>query len=121
MLLPSQVKKYEEQGFVIVGSPFPPEDYEHIMKLVQKNVDLTNSDGVRLSRLDPRYTVVDTSEVALRLLEYPTVLAMVSDLFRSDNYRLLLANFNNRTPGIKPMINWHTDYQEGQRPLGPRV
>jgi ectoine hydroxylase-related dioxygenase (phytanoyl-CoA dioxygenase family) len=121
MLSPSQIKQYEEQGFVIVDCPFPPSHYEHFMKLVQENVDLTNSDGVRLSNLDPRYTVVDTSKVALSLLEHPDVLAMVSDLFGSDDYRLLMANFNNRTPGIKPMINWHTDYQEGQREEGPRV
>jgi len=32
-----------------------------------------------------------------------------------------MANFNNRTPNIKPMINWHTDYQEMQKPQGPRI
>lgn len=121
MLLPSQIQQYQEQGFIIVDCPFPASNYDSIMNLVKENVDLTNSDGVRLSCLDPRYTVVDTSEVALGLLEHPSVLAMVSDLFGSDDYRLFLANFNNRTPGIKPMINWHTDYQEKHRPLGPRV
>lgn len=121
MLLPSQIQQYKEQGFLIVDCPFLTSSYEYIMNLVRENVDLTNSDGVRLSRLDPRYTVVDTSEVVLSLLEDPTLLSMVSDLFGSDDYRLLLATFNNRTPGIKPMINWHTDYQEDQRWQGPRV
>jgi hypothetical protein len=121
MLLPSQLQQYKEQGFTVVDCPFPASSYDYIMKLVKENVDFTNSDGVRLSSLDPRYTVVDTAEITLSLLEDPTVLAMVSDIYGSDDYRLLLANFNNRTPGIKPMINWHTDYQEEQRSLGPRV
>ncbi len=121
VLRPEQIQQYKEQGFLVVDCPFAREDYESILSLAHKNVDFSNADGVRLSKLDPRYTIVDSSEVMLKLLEHPYVLAIVSDLFGSDDYRIFLANFNNRTPNIKPIIHWHTDYQDTQRSIGPRV
>lgn len=113
--------EFRDKGYVVIDCPFDPARAAYVQELVRENVDMSNADGVRLSRIDPRYTVVDTQPAVLELLEHPQLLSIVSALYGSNDYRVLLANFNNRTPDVKPMINWHTDYSEEERPLGRRV
>ncbi|MGH8886714.1 MAG: phytanoyl-CoA dioxygenase family protein [Egibacteraceae bacterium] len=116
-----QLAHYREHGYVAIPCPFSGDDYEHLLRLAVENRDLSNSDGVRVSRLDPRYTVADSHERTLRLLEHPTVVAVVEQIYGSADFRVFVGSWANRTPGIKPLINWHTDYQEPQRPMGQRV
>ncbi|MQA85099.1 MAG: hypothetical protein GEV03_10860 [Streptosporangiales bacterium] len=62
MLTDEQLDHYREHGYVVIPCPFERTDYELLMQLAVENRDLSNSDGVRLSRLDPRYTVADTHD-----------------------------------------------------------
>ncbi|WP_194892062.1 phytanoyl-CoA dioxygenase family protein [Catenulispora pinisilvae] len=121
MLTDEQLKHYHEHGYVVVPCPFDDDDRDHLMGLAMNNVDLSNADGVRLSRLDPRYTVADSHARTLALLERPALVEAVTEIFGGPDFRVLMANWANRTPGIKALINWHTDYQEPQRSLGSRV
>jgi ectoine hydroxylase-related dioxygenase (phytanoyl-CoA dioxygenase family) len=121
MLTKGELAHYREHGYVVVGCPFDVEDREHLLALAKDNLDLSNADGVRVSRLDPRYTVADTHQRTLRLLEHPYVVAAVGQIFGSSEFRVFLANWANRTPDVKPQIHWHTDYQEPKRDLGLRV
>ncbi len=121
MLTTEQLDHYREHGYVVLPCPFQADDLAHMLGLATRNRDLSNADGVRLSRLDPRYTVGDTHEHTLRLLEHPSVIAVIEQIFGAPGFRIFMANWANRTPGIKALINWHTDYQESQRPLGFRV
>lgn len=121
MLTEGELAHYRERGYVVIDCPFSVEDREHLLTLAKDNLDLSNADGVRVSRLDPRYTVADTHERTLQLLEEPGVLEAVEQIVGSSGFRVFLPNWANRTPGIKPLIHWHTDYQEFERDLGPRV
>lgn len=121
MLTDEQLGHYHEHGYVVVPCPFEIDDFEHLKGLAVDNLDLSNADGVRLSRLDPRYTVADSHERTLGLLEHPAVVAAVTQIFGGPGFRVFMANWANRTPGVKALINWHTDYQEGQRDQGNRV
>lgn len=121
MLTREQLEHFLDNGYVVIDCPFRVAERDHLMALARDNLDLSNADGVRVSRLDPRYTVGDTHERTLALLEHPDVLAAVEQIYSSTEFRVLLANWANRTPGIKHLIHWHTDYQEPARHLGPRV
>jgi ectoine hydroxylase-related dioxygenase (phytanoyl-CoA dioxygenase family) len=121
MLTADQLAHYEEHGYVVIACPFERDDYDHLMRLAIEHRDLSNADGVRPSRLDPRYTIADTHERTLQLLEHQVIVDAVERINASPDFRVFLNNWANRTPGIKPLINWHTDYQEAQRPMGRRV
>lgn len=116
-----QISDYRKDGYLILDSPFPVEDANAILSAAQENYDLSHADGIRVSNIDPRYTVLDTDERILRHLEESTILQVVEDLMGNSDFRLFHANFNNRTPGITSVINWHVDFSDAERPLGPRV
>lgn len=121
MLTAEQLAHYRQHGYVVIDCPFTADDHEHLMGLARDNYDPSNCDGVRVSRLDPRYTVADTHERTLALLEHREILAAAEQIYGSTDFRVYLANWANRTPGVKPLIHWHTDYQEPQRDLGSRL
>jgi ectoine hydroxylase-related dioxygenase (phytanoyl-CoA dioxygenase family) len=121
MLTDEQQAHYRDFGYVVIPAPFDDDDFKHLLQLAVDNLDLSNADGVRQSRLDPRYTIADSHERTLALLEHPAIVEAMTQIVGGPDFRVFMANWANRTPGVKSLINWHTDYQEPQRDQGSRV
>jgi Phytanoyl-CoA dioxygenase (PhyH) len=112
---------YHEFGYVVVPAPSFSQTALDILQLASDHLDLTNCDGIRLSSLDPRLTVIDTIPFVVQLPEHPDVLEVVQELLETNDFRIYHVGFNNRTPGVSELVNWHTDFPEEDRDRARRI